>query len=365
MNLKGRYDRENQSRPALTGLFVIVALVASLMLSPLSAFAEGTAQITVGGADQVQAGYELIIPVNIQENPGIAGATFVLHYDGNALELTGISGAGGILGNSLLVNLEADSVGYLTFPANNTENGLLFSATFRVRDGAESGTYEIAVGLKDNLDKNLVNNDAQAVPATFIAGTVTIDGIPSNDTGDNQGGTTPTDDGNTSSGTPGDSAGISTPGHPVTDDGKEVTENIDVRESASTGTKQATVGTPFFVGAEEGSLNWDADMLDGSYDTNAGGYVLTPKKPGSTTLTYQGEEGNGNSVELNVGEAAAPLGNSGAQTPEEAGMALVVPLVVILAVAAVAFAAFMLWRRGKSSAPVGRHHVNRPSAKRS
>jgi hypothetical protein len=328
-----------------------MALIITLAMSPLVAFAEGTAQITVGNSGTVQEGEEFTVPVNMQDNPGIAGATFAVHYNGNALELTNISGEGGILGSGIITSPEEGTVGYLTFPNLNRENGLLFNVTFKVKDGVETGDYEIAVGLKDNLDKNLVDGEAQTVPVNFTPGTVAISGVPPSDTGDGPGGVSnPSEDG----------PGATTPGTVTTGDGTEVTESVDVNAPTSSVPKQISVGTPFFVNAEEGSLSWDSDVLEGYYDANAGGYVLTPKKPGDTALTYRDENGNEKSIELAIEDAAAPLdANETEASATGAGANLLIPVLIIVALVIVAVVIFIMLRRKKSksaaAATTGKH----------
>jgi hypothetical protein len=122
--------------------------------------------------------------------------------------------------------------------------------------------------------------------------------------------------------------------------------------------KQIGVGTPFFVNAEEGSLSWDNDMLEGSYDPTAGGYVLTPKKPGDTALTYRDENGNEKSIDLMIEDAAAPLGEDGTEA-SGAGAGMLVPVLVIVAVVIVAVAIFIMLRRrrDKGAATTGKHRT--------
>jgi hypothetical protein len=338
-----RQHTRNQRVLAVSHLFTLAILIVSLTMAPLIAYAEGSAQIVVGSSGQVQAGEEFTLPVNIQDNPGIAGATFVIHYDGNALELTNITGEGGILGSGIIANVAEDTIGYLTFPGDNTKNGLLFNVTFKVRDAVESGDYEITVGLKDNLDKNLVNGEAQAVPVSFAAGMVAIDGVASDDTGDNPGGVNNPSNGNSD---------VTPPGTITTGDGTEVTDSIDVKASGASGPKQVSVGTSFFVNAEEGSLSWDSDVLEGFYDASAGGYVLTPTKPGDTALTYQDENGNKKSIELTINDVTTPRAEDGSGTNP------IIFVLIIAAVIVVAVVIFIMLQHRKSVAAAGKHRTS-------
>ncbi|MDR0852611.1 MAG: hypothetical protein LBN36_08950 [Clostridiales Family XIII bacterium] len=293
-----------------TWILVFAVMIAAFAFSPLTAFADDAAKITVGSQSQEQeAGSEFTVPVNLENNPGFAGATFAVSYDAEALELLEIDGKDGILSSSLLVNLPEHSAGYLSFSKNNTENGLLFNLTFKVKDSAKTGNYDIVVNLKDNLEKNFVSIEAKVVPATFTSGTVSV-------------------------------KAAAEPPITTTPGGQNVTDSIDVNAS---GSSQATVGTPIFISAKEGSLNWNAAQFDGYYDAEKGGYVLTPKTTGKAELKYTDEAGNEKSLEVEIGDAQTPLIASNSTHP-----GWLIPLIICAAVVIAALIVFFIIRRRKA-----------------
>jgi hypothetical protein len=294
-------------------LLAIAAALCVLFASVLDVAAAEPARITVGDSGQVEPGREFSVPVNILGNPGIAGATFVVHYDGNAFELLGYEKSGGVFEDGLMENPAESTVGYLTFPNNNTKDGVLFSVKFKVRENAEAGDYDISIGLRDGQEKNLVNADAQVVAAEFLPGSVTIGG-------------------ESTGGSISDGTGVG--------DGNGIVDRIDAKDPASNEPRQIPAGTTFFVKAEEGSLTWDDSALDGRYDAASGGYVFSAKSSGPTSIEYADAAGDHRSIEIEVGADEKPL--VATETEKESSLW---PAIVVTVIIIVAFVGLFLRRR--------------------
>jgi hypothetical protein len=267
-------NRHFPSLKALVALFVVLVAVVLCATAPQYAHAAKSAQIEVGDAGQVKRGEEFSVPVSIQGNPGIAGASFVFQYDAGQLELTGFDSEGDIFADGLIENPTANIVGYLTFPNDKKEDGVLFNVRFKVRENAEPGNCDISISPKDGHATNLVNAKAEAVPVTFSAGSVTIAGAASGE--------------------------VSTP-----DKGADAAVEIDAHNPNLTEPKQIAPGDTFFVKAEEGSLSWDTAMLDGRYDPDVEGYVFSARDSGQTTIEYEGENGERAAIPIEIGDKDA------------------------------------------------------------
>jgi hypothetical protein len=168
---------------------ILVLLLVFLLSSvPMFAFAEGTAVVTVGSSGSVEPGAEFTVSVSIADNPGFSAAAFTLSYDKNALELVDF-GSDGLLKGGQITNVADDSIGYFSM-GDIQDNGVLFIATFRVKDTAEEGSYALQVGLRDGHDSNFANFNAEVVPISFVAGSVQVGGdlVLPPDPGDANGG---------------------------------------------------------------------------------------------------------------------------------------------------------------------------------
>ena len=95
----------------------------------------------------------MTIPISISENPGIAGFNFVLKYDNSVLTPTAITKgsmlSSGIFETNLNEGIPAseleDVAVYWGDATNVTENGELFSVTFKIDGNAPDGIYEVAL----------------------------------------------------------------------------------------------------------------------------------------------------------------------------------------------------------------------------
>jgi hypothetical protein len=164
----------------LLAIFMAVLLMGALIVGkPMPAYADDGPVITVGNAGEVKPGQEFTIPVEITGNPGFAACSLELRYDSSTLKLINIDSSG-ITGGSVAKNIEGNTFGFMSVN-NVTGDGVLFDATFRVYDSAAIGSYGIAVALKDDSDKNLVNANGSSLGARFATGSVQV----SNNAGSN------------------------------------------------------------------------------------------------------------------------------------------------------------------------------------
>ncbi|MDR1796992.1 MAG: dockerin type I domain-containing protein [Clostridiales Family XIII bacterium] len=139
---------------------------------------EDIPQIVIGNAAEAQnPGDTFTVDVSILNNPGIYAAAWMLDFDDEALELVSASAEGKLLEGGLVVDGLPSSIGYVggLDLENITEDGVLFTLTFKVLDEAEEGTYEIFMDLLDGNPLNLVNADAEPVEVAYLLGTVDVE----------------------------------------------------------------------------------------------------------------------------------------------------------------------------------------------
>jgi len=156
-------------------LSVTITLMLAVMMffSPAAAFAAG-ATISVSDAGEVKPGQEFNVSVSIENNPGFAAAALEFDYDSDALEFIGF-GSDGLIGGVIIPNVDEAALAYLS-GTDMKNNGVLFTALFKVKDNAESGNYSIQIGLRNGTAANLVNAQAESVTATYTAGNVSVGG---------------------------------------------------------------------------------------------------------------------------------------------------------------------------------------------
>lgn len=148
------YELTAQTEPTLTGpgsrTYTCSVCGSSYTEEYVPLLEEGI--INVGGI-AASAGQTVTIPVSISENPGIAGFNFVLKYDSSVLtpvEITkGSMLSSGIFETNLNEGIPAseleDVAVYWGDAENITENGELFSVTFKIDGNAPDGIYEVAL----------------------------------------------------------------------------------------------------------------------------------------------------------------------------------------------------------------------------
>ena len=138
----------------------------------------------IAGSVSAPKGSVVDIPVTIENNPGISGATLAVSYDKSALTLTSIT-KGTVFENGSYTAYPENGVVQWYHTENVTGDGVLFTFQFTVDGNAQNGNYNIAVGLRDGIPANLSNADSNIVNAQFISGVLEItSGIRGDATGD-------------------------------------------------------------------------------------------------------------------------------------------------------------------------------------
>lgn len=115
-------------------------------------------------------GEEVIVPVTIEKNSGIAGFSFDVSYDNTILTLKSVSGGSAITAGQVSTN--GDVINWYTTD-NITGNGEILNLTFVVAETAESGETEISIAPHDGK-KNLVDEEGNYVEAYYQSGTLEI-----------------------------------------------------------------------------------------------------------------------------------------------------------------------------------------------
>ena len=149
-----------------------LALIATLALSCClfagTAWAAGTsAKITMGGAD-VKPGQEVTLPINLGDNPGIAGVGLEVALPEGAtlksIEKGALLSSGTFSVNKNIITWYADN--------DVKTNGVLANVTFTAPTAP--GSYKVAVGFLDGRAANISNQNFEVVPATCEAGTLKV-----------------------------------------------------------------------------------------------------------------------------------------------------------------------------------------------
>jgi hypothetical protein len=343
----------------LAPLFIVLLLTVLIVGAPLSVSAAGNPTISVGSAEETKAGAEFTVAVSIENNPGFSGMALSLDYDHDALELVSFSKNGILNSGSIAENVDGDALAFLSM-ANVTDDGVLFSATFKVKNGAKSGDYPIAASLRENLEKNFVNADTKAVPVSFAAGTVTVagtaDGTGNPGTGTDNPGTDNPGTGTDNPGTGTDKPGTDNPG---TETDKPGTDTVGNDGNSGTDTNPGTSdgGSAYKAVAADGSA---LDILlreqPGStnvrqYSLDGGATWLTVPEDGiittddDKTISVYGE----GDADYYVKDYAAPTTSGTAAKTAQAGNILLI--IVIIVVIAVVIA--LILRAGKRKRAAG------------
>lgn len=166
-------------------------LTAAMLLSllPTVALAADETFITVDTSEcaQASAGETVQIPVKISGNPGVAGIMLTAIFDTDYFEAAegGLYSMGELLPAN--INFSGDStdtangnrsaVQILYTGGDITGDGTLFYLNLKVKADAKSGSSSISVVLYDDDKENFVNHAGDAVPVSFIPGTVAVLGL--------------------------------------------------------------------------------------------------------------------------------------------------------------------------------------------
>ena len=123
----------------------------------------------------LETGNTVTVPVTISGNSGFAGFTFCIECD-EALTLTGAS-RGELLNTSesgsFVKNISGKTVTWHDIE-NLTNDGILFTLTFKLNENASAGSYHVGIRLKEGLASNFVDQDSQNVALRFVDGAITL-----------------------------------------------------------------------------------------------------------------------------------------------------------------------------------------------
>ena len=114
-------------------------------------------------------GEEVILNLNVKNNPGFNSASIRIDYDKNVMTLE----------NAELGELYAsctpsyDNLPYITFygPRNITSDGLLLKLIFKIKDNAESGDYAVGVTYSEGDIANVAEED---VNFAIVSGKISV-----------------------------------------------------------------------------------------------------------------------------------------------------------------------------------------------
>lgn len=161
----------------------IFAVVLMFSLG-LTVYAEESVDCEISAdATAVLSGGQVIVPVRIAENPGFTNFAIALDYDRDALTLVSINtvseeDAAYLCGTQVSTNMawedeNGTAYGYIVSAASDvvTEDGILFTATFDVKDGCcdTAEVKPIIKYLRENSDDPAVFED---VTVNAVAGCV-------------------------------------------------------------------------------------------------------------------------------------------------------------------------------------------------
>jgi hypothetical protein len=165
-------------------LSVLLAMALLFSLAALTATAADSPSVTVGIVDAStgKAGDEIMVSVTLSNNPGVAGFTYALNFENTKLLPVEVSpgtvGAGGLFSSNLqsggdpedFESVEAALVG----TSNFTDDGVLFSVKFRIKEGAAGGNTELALSGK------VTNQSLAVIDVEVTNATITIQKSPQN-----------------------------------------------------------------------------------------------------------------------------------------------------------------------------------------
>lgn len=131
---------------------------------------ESAAVITVVG-DKVAAGRDVTVSVDISKNSGIAGFSYDINYDEQAMTLKSVSAGDLISGNGQL-SINKNVVNWYTSD-NVKGDGNLLKIVFTVASDAQPSTYPVSISLHDGK-KNLVDENGTFVEVNYVGGRIAV-----------------------------------------------------------------------------------------------------------------------------------------------------------------------------------------------
>ncbi|MDR2360919.1 MAG: S-layer homology domain-containing protein [Oscillospiraceae bacterium] len=139
----------------------------------LTLYEPGSAIVTTVSAAGVP-GAEIVVPVRISSNPGIAGFSLRVDYDESNLTLTSAV-AGSMLSKysdaMYSANLGTKLIAWARAVDVTDVSGELLVLTFAVKQNAPAKDYSVTLSLKNNSSAEFVNAQGASVPVRFISGT--------------------------------------------------------------------------------------------------------------------------------------------------------------------------------------------------
>ena len=163
-------------RKKLLAVFLTLAMLLALL--PTTALAADAATVTAGSAE-VNAGDSFSIDVRIADNLGFNNFQLQVVYDKTMLELTNIEDISddSILKSELVVN-PSERIFTTAATRDNTKNGVIATLTFTAKDAAK-GTTTVSIEPLETTSalmkvSGFANASGQAVPVTFVPGTITV-----------------------------------------------------------------------------------------------------------------------------------------------------------------------------------------------
>ena len=153
-------------------LFTAIAMMLTTTFSALPVMAEGVPTFAVSSAT-ANPGDTVDITINIENNPGIAGATITVDF-GDALSLTGIPnayvGGGSLTGPQSYPVTKSAKLVWFNF-SNISKDGRFATLTFAVSENAMEGTYPIRVEYEAD---DVSDQDGNNVTFQVSNGSITI-----------------------------------------------------------------------------------------------------------------------------------------------------------------------------------------------
>ncbi len=160
--------------------FIAVILTLCVMCSMCTAFAEEEITVTVSDA-QAKIGETVEVTVSVKNNPGMAAILFSLKFDKSYLLPVSYEANYDLLTEGIIVsNLDEDAendletldyvTGYWVNVSNNTEDGILFTYKFKIKENApESIDLTCEIG-----EDNIVNQESEMLSHKIVNGKITV-----------------------------------------------------------------------------------------------------------------------------------------------------------------------------------------------
>lgn len=158
-------------------LAAALAFAVILVLMPCLTFAAGVAAVKADStAESCAPGETVAVTFSISGNPGFWGAGFSLEYDSSAFMLTAIEEGRLFSGGSVTTNIANGTIAYYgeSLTKNISDDGMMFTAYFMVKNTAKPGKYSICAKVKDGNAKNFIDVNGKSVNVNFSECSISI-----------------------------------------------------------------------------------------------------------------------------------------------------------------------------------------------